>query len=159
MPKRQVFYSFHFDKDVMRVQQVRNMGSLEANTPVSPQDWETVKRGGDRAIEKWIDENMKNRSCVIVLIGQDTSKRPWVKYEIEKAWKEKRAVLGIHIHNVKCPNKGIADKGKNPFENYTFKNSRGNIVSIPCKDPKAGDAYNDIKNNIEKWIEEAIAIT
>ncbi len=27
--KRKVFYSFHFDNDVMRVQQIRNMGVLE----------------------------------------------------------------------------------------------------------------------------------
>ncbi len=79
--KRQIFYSFHFDKDVFRVQQIRNMGALEENKPVSPNDWETVKKGGDAAIEKWIDDNMKNRSCVVVLIGEDTYKRPWVKYD------------------------------------------------------------------------------
>ena len=33
--KRQVFYSFHYDNDAMRVQQVRNIGALEGNTPVS----------------------------------------------------------------------------------------------------------------------------
>lgn len=31
MAKRQVFYSFHFDNDVMRVQQVRNIGAIEGN--------------------------------------------------------------------------------------------------------------------------------
>lgn len=29
--KRKVFYSFHFDNDVMRVQQIRNMGVLGMN--------------------------------------------------------------------------------------------------------------------------------
>lgn len=38
MPKRQIFYSFHFNNDVMRVQQVRNMGVVEGNVPVSPND-------------------------------------------------------------------------------------------------------------------------
>lgn len=28
--KRKVFYSFHYEKDVFRVQQVRNIGKLEA---------------------------------------------------------------------------------------------------------------------------------
>ena len=28
----------------MRVQQIRNMGVIESNTPVSPNDWEDVKR-------------------------------------------------------------------------------------------------------------------
>ena len=39
MPKRQVFFSFHFKNDVMRVQQIRNIGVIEGNTPVSPSNW------------------------------------------------------------------------------------------------------------------------
>jgi len=31
MVKRQVFYSFHFNNDVIRVQMVRNMGVIESN--------------------------------------------------------------------------------------------------------------------------------
>jgi hypothetical protein len=33
--KRKVFYSFHFDNDVFRVQQVRNMGVIEGNEPTT----------------------------------------------------------------------------------------------------------------------------
>lgn len=106
MTQRKIFYSFHFANDVMRVQQVRNMGVVEGNTPVSPNAWEEVKRKGTTAIETWIDDNMKGKSCVIVLIGTDTHKRPWVKYEIEKAWKDGKGLLGIHVHNLNCPNNG-----------------------------------------------------
>ena len=98
--KRQVFYSFHYGNDVMRVQQIRNMGVIEGNTPVSPNEWEQVKRSGDKAIEKWIDDNMKYRSCVIVLIGSETASRPWVQYEIKKAWSDGKGLLGIYIHNL-----------------------------------------------------------
>lgn len=38
--KRQIFYSFHYDNDVTRVQQIRNIGALEDNTPVSHNDWD-----------------------------------------------------------------------------------------------------------------------
>ena len=65
MAYRQVFYSFHFDNDVMRVQQIRNIGVIEDNKPVSANDWEDVKNGGNAAIEKWIADNMKYRSCVV----------------------------------------------------------------------------------------------
>lgn len=143
----------------MRVQQVRNIGTFDGNAPVSHQDWETVKNGGVKAVEKWIDDNMNNRSCVVVLIGEETSKRPWVTHEIKKAWEENRGLLGIYIHNLSCPNNGKCDKGDNPFDNFTFKDSQGNVVTIPCKNPKANDAYNDIKDNIENWIEEAIAFS
>lgn len=159
MTKRQIFYSFHFKNDVMRVQQVRNIGTFDGNSPVSHQDWETVKKGGDKTIEKWIDDNMNYRSCVVVLIGEDTSKRPWVEYEIKKAWEDGRGVLGIHIHNLKCPNNGTCNKGDSPFDKITFKKSDGTVVKVPCKNPKSSDAYNDIKDNIEAWIEEAIAMT
>ena len=39
MAKRQIFYSFHYDNDVFRVQQIRNIGALEDNKPVSVNDW------------------------------------------------------------------------------------------------------------------------
>lgn len=52
MPKRQVFYSFHYYNDVFRVQQIRNIGTLDENKPVSANDWEEVKQGGDESIKK-----------------------------------------------------------------------------------------------------------
>lgn len=52
MTKRQIFYSFHFYNDVMRVQQIRNIGALEDNKPVSASEWEEVKRKGEASIKK-----------------------------------------------------------------------------------------------------------
>lgn len=164
--KRQIFYSFHYDNDVFRVQQIRNMGALEENTPVSSNEWETVKKGGDKAVEKWIDDNMKNRTCVIVLIGEKTSERPWVKYEIEKAWNDGKGVLGIYIHNLIDPRYsktpllyGKSNQGLNPFQNFTMKRDDAKLSTIvKCHNPTSTDAYNSIKNNIGNWIEEAIKI-
>jgi hypothetical protein len=153
--KRQVFYSFHFDNDVMRVQQIRNIGALEDNKPVSANDWEAVKKKGDAGIKKWINDNMDYRSCVVVLVGEKTATRPWVKYEIEKAWKDKKGLLGIYIHNLKDPKTGTCSQGKNPFDQFTFKSGE-KVCTIKCHNPKSSDAYNDIKNNIEDWIEAAI---
>lgn len=81
--KRQVFYSFHFDNDVMRVQQIRNMGIVEGDTPASPNEWEQLKKK-DGGQKKWIDDNMAYRSTVIVLIGKETYSRPWIKYKSKK---------------------------------------------------------------------------
>lgn len=117
--KRQIFYSFHYNNDVFRVQQIRNIGSLEENKPISANEWETVKKGGEAAIEKWIDDNMKYRSCVVVLIGEETSKRPWVQYEIKKAWKDGKGLLGIHINNLKDPKTGTCAKGAAHLINLT----------------------------------------
>lgn len=156
MAKRQIFYSFHFKNDVFRVQQIRNVGALEDNKPVSENAWEEVKKKGDDAIEKWIDENMAGRSCVVVLIGEETAQRKWVKYEIKKAWKDGKGLLGVYIHNLKDPKTGTCTKGENPFSQFTFKDRDGNEKTIPCKNPTPNDAYNDIKNNLADWVEEAI---
>ena len=160
MLKRQVFYSFHFKNDVMRVQQVRNMGIIEGNEPTSPNNWEELKRKGKKSIEKWIDDNMKYRSCVIVLIGSETAYREWIDYEIKKAWNDKKGLVGIYIHNLKCPNNGIDKKGKNPFEAFSLNNGDKKKLSniVKCYNPSLNDSYNDIKNNIDSLIEEAINI-
>lgn len=157
MAKRKVFYSFHFDNDVMRVQQVRNMGVIEGNTPVTANAWEEVKRKGTKAIEGWIDDNMKGKSCVIVLIGTETNKRPWVDYEIKKAWEDRKGLLGIHVHNLSCPNNGTCAQGTDPLSKYSFKVG-DKVVKPKTYNPKSTDAYNDIAKNIEAWIEDAIAI-
>jgi hypothetical protein len=158
MPKRQVFYSFHFDNDVMRVQQIRNIGALEDNKPVSASEWEEVKKKGESSIQKWIADNMANRSCVVVLVGEETANRKWVKYEIKKAWDDGKGLLGIYIHNLKCPRNGKSNKGPNPFDQFDFKDGSKLSSVVKCYNPSSTDAYNDIKNNLEDWIEEAIQI-
>jgi len=157
MPKRKVFYSFHYNNDVFRVQQIRNMGVIEGNTPVTPNQWETIKQTGKKAVEKWISENLENKSCVVVLIGSQTSQREWVLHEIEQAWNAGKPVLGIYIHNLNCPKTGKSTKGNNPFDKFTMKDSNKKLSDfVTCYNPKTFDAYNDIKNNIDDWIEEAI---
>lgn len=155
--KRQVFYSFCFDDDVMRVQQIRNMGLVDGYEPVSPNEWERLQRASG-GIKKWIDDNMAYRSCVIVLVGRRTADRPWVKYEIEKAWNERKGLFGIYINNLKCPRAGTCSAGPNPFDGFTFKESGRKMSSVvPCYNPSPGSAYADINANIARWVEVAIA--
>jgi hypothetical protein len=156
MPKRQVFYSFHFDNDVMRVQQIRNMGEVDGDEPVSANEWEQLRKTG--GIEKWINNTMKYRSCVVVLIGEETWKRSWVKYEIKKAWNDGKGLFGIYIHNLKDPRKGTGTKGQNPFSQFTFKTKDGRTATVPAYTPSATDTYTEIKNNIDYWCEVALTV-
>ena len=80
---RRVFYSFHYDLDNWRVQQVKNMGAVEGQPLLSANEWEDVEAGGAKAIQKWIDEQMAGKSCNVVLIGSETAGRRWVEYEIK----------------------------------------------------------------------------
>lgn len=159
MATKRVFYSFHFDNDVMRVQLIRNIGSLEENKPVNPNEWEKVRARGNAAIEQWIQDNMSHRQCVVVLIGSETYKRPWVQYEIEKAWRDKRGVVGVYIHNLKCARNGTCNQGLNPFDYLTIPGSTAKMSTVvKCYNPSSLNAYGEIANNLDRWVDEAIAI-
>lgn len=157
MPRRPVFFSFHYQNDVFRVQQIRQIGAFEGNEPVSANDWETVKRGGESSIQRWIDENMKYKQCVVVLIGENTASRKWVNYEIVKAWNDGRPIFGIYIHNLKCPRNGISNKGQNPFDLVELQNGMKLSSYVQCYDPLFFNAYADIASNLDRWVELAIA--
>lgn len=157
MARKPVFYSFHFRNDALRVQQIRNIGALDGNSPASVNRWESIRRSGDAAIKRWIDENMKYKRCVIVLVGLETADRPYVRYEIEKAWNERKGLFGIYVHNIRCPSDGKCRKGSNPFEKIKLKNGKKLSEHVPCYDPDPSNAYGDISSNIANWIDLAIA--
>jgi hypothetical protein len=148
-----VFYSFHYEHDVNRVQLVKNIGAVEGQPLLNSQGWEQVRRGGDAAIEEWIDDQMKWKSAVIVLIGKQTASRDWVQYEIEKAWNEKRPLLGIRIHGLSSM--GTVDTaGANPFDKVS------GVSGIPIFDPTQTDwagntdskaTYNYLKDHLKTW--------
>jgi len=157
---RRVFFSFHYIPDAWRVSQIRNIGTIEENKPASDNDWETVKKGGDEAIKRWINNQLEGRSCTVVLIGTETAGRKWINYEIEKSWNDGKGIFGIFIHNLKDSNGKQSTKGKNPFTGFNIKGTPLDSI-VKAYDPPYSDSkdvYNYIANNIEKWIEEAITI-
>ncbi len=176
MAKRQVFFSFRFLYDSWRAGQIRNMGKVSGDSTFSDNDWETVRSKSADAIEKWIKDQMKMRSCVVVLIGEHTQGRKWINYEIEQAWKSGKGIVGIYVHGLEDNDGTQAQKGKNPFEDFCIDTTFNYIARH--HDPadaneknlarvlKAYDTpyqtskyvYDYIKTNIAYWIEEAIDI-
>ena len=156
--KRSVFYSFHYKPDSWRVSQVRNIGVVEKNSLLSTNDWEQVKRQGDKAIKNWIDTQLQGKSCTIVLIGEKTAERKWVKYEIEKSWNSGKGVLGIYIHNLKDYNDNQSKQGTNPFEDFTVERKKLSSVVKAYNPPYITSSlvYSYIQKNISNWVEEAI---
>ncbi|MDN7429923.1 hypothetical protein CFB89_14495 [Burkholderia sp. AU16741] len=157
---RKVFFSFHFDADSWRASKVRQMGALEGNEPVSGNDWETVKRGGDVAIERWIASQMSGRTCAVVLVGAQTASRPWVKYEIRKAWERGLGVVGVRIHGLTDQNLRTATPGANPFAGFNLSQTSLSQI-VPLHDPAGLDSkavYASIEKNLDAWVEDAIRI-
>jgi hypothetical protein len=159
MSKHQVFFSFEYYKDAWRAAQIRNMGKVSNDSTFSDNDWETVKRKSDASIRKWIDDQMSMRSCIVVLIGKTTSTRKWVKYEIEKAYELNKGIVGIYVHNLKDAEGKQTEKGSNPFYNiYTNDGHRLSdyVTTFDSVFSSSKYVYDDIADNIEDLIEEAI---
>ncbi len=160
---RKVFFSFHYNQDNWRASQVRNMGVIEGNAPFSDNDWETITRGGDDTIRRWVAEQLEGKSCTVVLIGTNTAGRKWIKYEIEESWNDGKGVVGIYIHNLQDRLRNQSAKGRNPFDDFTMK--RGDVTKL-SKIVKAYDppyttstrVYDHIKENMEDWVDEAMNI-
>ena len=149
-----VFYSFHYKNDVHRVQLVQKIGALEGQPLLNAQEWETIEGQGQAAVRKWIDDQMKYKRAVVVLIGSKTAQRPWVKYEIEKAWAEGKPLLGIKIHGISSMG-SVDAEGANPFEAADVPSNE-----IPVFDPTRRDwngkidskaTYNYLAENLETW--------
>lgn len=153
-----MFLSFHYDFDYWRTQQVRKIGTLEndEDLKLSINEWESIRKKSNKKIKEWIDNNLHYRSCTIVLIGEETAHRKWVRYEIEKSWNGNKGLFGIYIHNLKDNDGKQSKKGKNPFDYFRLPD--GEVLSsvVECYNPPSNDAYNSIKENIEEWVKKAI---
>ena len=159
---RRAFFSFHYEPDNQRAAQVRNMGMVDGNVPVSDNDWEAITKGGESAIKNWIDGQLSGKPCTIVLIGANTAGRKWINYEIEKSWNDYKGLVGVYIHNLKDLSEAQSTKGRNPFATFTMDRDNAKLSSIvKAYDPfysSSTGVYNHIEDNLSDWVEEAISI-
>jgi hypothetical protein len=156
---RKVIFSFNYDEDGWRAATVRNIGKINADNPLSDNDWETIKKGGDAAIQRWIDQQIKGTSCCVVLVGAHTAGRRWVKHEIEESWKAGKGVLGIRIHKLKDADGNTSVAGSTPFSLTVSGQYLGSLIRL--YDPVGIDSkavYATIAAGVEDWVEEAIRI-
>jgi len=101
---RKVFFSFHYQRDLWRVNVVRNSGAFDGVAAAGFNDaslWEEAKRRGDDAVERLINDGMKGTSVTAVLIGAETANRKYVLYEIERSIARGNGMLGVRINNIK----------------------------------------------------------
>lgn len=150
---RRVFFSFHYERDVRRIQQIRQSWVVRQRGEAPPfydkADFEDAKRraGG---IQAWIDQQISGCSVTAVLFGRETFEREWVRYEIKKSRERGMGLLAIDIHNVKDPLTGIDYPGKNPLD-YWSVSGKPLSYYYSTYDWVRDDGYN----NIGTWIERA----
>lgn len=159
---RKCFYSFHYKPDNWRVSKIRNIGAIEGNKAATDNDWEKITSGGDPKIKEWINEQMKGKSCALILAGSNTANRKWINYEIVQAWNKGMGVLVIYIHNITDSKGNQCTKGSNPLYYVTHGPTKTRLSTIakaydPPRTTSKG-VYTYISENIVDWIEEAIDI-
>lgn len=99
---RKVFFSFKYE-DVQRAMVVRNSNVIKGAIKsgfIDAADFEAVERKGDKAIQNWIDGQFEGTSVTVVLIGSNTAKSRWVKYEIAKSISRGNGILTIDISKI-----------------------------------------------------------
>jgi hypothetical protein len=154
---RRVFFSFHYDRDVRRIVQVRNSWVVRAKGEAQPfydkaQFEEVKKRVG--GIEKWIEAQLKGTSVTVVLFGRETYDREWVRHEIKRSYELGKGMLAIDIHNIKDPQTGTDLPGKNPLDHWSAVRN-GKKVPFSRLYPKYDWVADDGYNNIATWIEKS----
>lgn len=159
---RRVFYSFHYAQDNSRAAQVRKIGAIEGNPPATDNRWEeiTQDRKPELAIKSWIRDQMRGRTCTVVLVGAETAKRKWIDYEIVESWKSGMGVVGIRIHGLKDFSGETSPKGANPFD-YLPLGSKKLSSAVRCYDPQGSSSqekYAWITKHLAAAVEEAIEI-
>ena len=158
---RKCFYSFHYECDSTRAAQVRNIGVVDGSEPALDNNWETLTRGGEAAIKRWIDEELNRRTATIVLVGQNTANRRWINHEIVESWNKRMGVVGIYIHGLKNLQGQVAPKGENPFD-YINSGSNTKLSQIArCYNPAGStskDCYDWITKHLSNVVEESIRI-
>jgi len=156
---RRVFFSFHYKNDVWRANQVRNSWvtkeDREAAGFIDSAEFEGIENKGEDAVKKWIDEQLKNTSVTVVLIGSDTSNRKYVRYELQKSFEKGNALIGIYIHSLKDKDGNTSSKGDATFGEIG-KDKEGNILYYHNVTKGTYDYVNDKGyDNLGKWIEDA----
>lgn len=153
---RQVFYSYHFKPDSWRVAMVRNIGSIEGNRPATDNDWGKVITGGDLAIKNWIEEQMRYRSCTVVLIGNQTANRKWINHEIIESWNKGMGVVGIDIHGLLNQDGYTAYQGYNPFDYITHGPTGKLLSTIAKRYTPAGNNSKEVYAWIAQYLSDAV---
>lgn len=156
MPRR-VFFSFHYQRDIWRVNVVRNCWVTQDRESAGFWDaslWESAKKKGDAAIQKMIDDGLANTSVSVVLIGTETWERKWVRYEIIQSYQRGNGLFGVYIHSIKNQ-LGYSDvQGNNPFD-HIYIEENGFKKYFSSIYPTYDWYWNDGYENFGSWVESA----
>ena len=129
---RSIFFSFHYQRDISRVNVVRNHYVTKGGYSVAGywdhSLWEATKRRGDEALKRLIASGLEGTTVTAVLIGAETAYRPWVTYEIQQSYVRGNGILGIYVNKIRNLD-GYADwSGPNPLSHLQIQQPTGTAL-------------------------------
>lgn len=154
---RRVFFSFHYERDVWRANQVRNSWVTKEREAAGFWDgslWEEAKKKGDAAIKKMIDEGLLGTSVTAVLIGAETADRKYVNYEIASSCERGNGLAGVYIHRLRDRDGYTDTKGRNPFDDHWVAVD-GREVRLSTVVHTYDWALDDGYESFGDWVEDA----
>lgn len=116
---RRVFFSFHYQRDIWRVNQIRNIPNVTGCAAAGFQDaslWEEAKRKGDAAIKALINSGLQNTSVTVVCVGSQTAGRKFINYEIDQSMARGNGIVAVQIHHLIDRNGDTDVAGAIPFK-------------------------------------------
>jgi len=155
---RHVFYSLHYDADRSRVAAILSSKALHGQVEAEPAEWAKLKRSGDFAIKRWLDQHLKGRSCTVVLIGRETASRPLIHYEIKRSWELNVGLIGVYVHHLKDAHGNQSTQGPNPFE-HPASGLGDDGPRVPVFDPPETDGklvHRYIVDHLAQWSEQRL---
>jgi hypothetical protein len=114
---RRVFFSFHYQRDIWRVNQIRNIPNVTGCAAAGFQDasiWEEVKRKGDGAVKALINKGLENTSVTVVCVGYKTAGRAYINYEIDQSIARGNGIVAVQIHHLEDKDGGTDSAGAIP---------------------------------------------
>jgi hypothetical protein len=103
--KRKVYFAFDFD-DLLRVNNVRQVGKIgpreakNARTFYDRSIWESRNIKTEEGLKNLMRAGVQHSSAVCALVGTNTWRSRWAKYEIARAVIDQRGLLAVHVNNI-----------------------------------------------------------
>lgn len=128
---RNVFFSFHYQRDIFRVNQIRMLSKMMGQAAAGFSDnslWERARAQGDAALKRLISTGLNNTTVTVVCIGTETYSRRWVNYEIEASKIRGNGLVGVRIHHLVDQLKrtdlfpGLVPTGLAGYDVYNYTN-------------------------------------
>ena len=153
---RKIFPSYHWESDVFYVNQIVNLpvvvGKEEMGFIKGVPNEEAKK--SDAAIMRWIEENMRQCSCLVLFIGEQTYRSYWVMRELQLALQLRKAMLSIYLTGMRGPHGKIQERdGIDPFQYHGLYTENEAVEAyVVCQ---YWWVLDNGSKNIGRWIEDA----